>query len=884
VNFRVITQAADNSSGTYFMNFENAPSGSDYDNDEKGYLAYVVSGNSIKVIVYQSGSSAGATQKMGYIIDGVTDAGTYYTVSNNDLVANTQQGGGTWTTVLPSTIDAACHTAGFATSVATVANEECFYAQTGSAAPASKAYNRGVKTHTAGGSTAGQLQSPLWYAAKYGGFKDIDNDGKPSTTAEWDANGDGIPDNYFFVTNPALLETQLSNAFNAILAHAGSASSASVNSGSISSDTRVFQAKFDTSSWSGQLLAFAILSDGSIVTTPSWDASTKIPATRQILTVGSAGTGVPFKWTNLNATQKGQLHPSDSAAIGQLRLNYLRGDQSQELSQGGAFRNRDSPLGDIVNSAPVYVAKPPFRYSDSLETAPYSAFRTANAARTPTVYVGANDGMLHAFDASTNSTLPDPPIAGTEKFAFIPSAVFPNLYQLSSPNYSHLYYDDGTPSVVDAFYAGGWHTVLASGLNKGGREVFALDVTNPDLVTETNAASKVLWEFTSTTDPDLGYTFSRPAIVRMHNGKWAAVFGNGYNGTNTGHAILFVVDIQTGALVAKIDTKQGTATTPNGLATPAAVDLDGDGVVDFVYAGDLLGNMWKFDVRSTTASSWSVAYGGTTPVPLFTAVDANGHPQPITTRPQVGFGPGGAGVVVLFGTGKFIEASDRVVDTANPRPQSFYGIFDPNAGAIGDVITPMQGRSVLQEQDIVAEQAVVVPTIDSSGNTVNVTDNIRVTSQHVVDTTTKRGWFIDLQSPVNGYEGEKQVSDSILRNGKIIFTTTIADPDPCAFGGRSWLMEMDSLTGAQLQYSPFDLNNDKNFNDTDFVTVILNGVATKVPVSGLQSTNGLLTKPGIVSSTNAEYAISPDTSGTLEEHRQNPGPGALGRQSWRQLR
>jgi type IV pilus assembly protein PilY1 len=137
---------------------------------------------------------------------------------------------------------------------------------------------------------------------------------------------------------------------------------------------------------------------------------------------------------------------------------------------------------------------------------------------------------------------------------------------------------------------------------------------------------------------------------------------------------------------------------------------------------------------------------------------------------------------------------------------------------------------------------------------------------------------------VNGYEGEKQVSDPILRNGKIIFTTTIAASDPCAYGGRSWLMEMDSLTGAQLQYSPFDLNNDKNFNDSDFVQVTINGVTTTMPVSGLQSTDGLLTKPGIVAGTNSEYAITPDTSGNLEEHRQNPGPGALGRQSWRQLR
>jgi len=159
-------------------------------------------------------------------------------------------------------------------------------------------------------------------------------------------------------------------------------------------------------------------------------------------------------------------------------------------------------------------------------------------------------------------------------------------------------------------------------------------------------------------------------------------------------------------------------------------------------------------------------------------------------------------------------------------------------------------------------------------------------SSNTVDVTAKHGWYLDLISPANGYEAEKQISDPILRNGKIIFTTTIPDADVCAYGGRSWLMEMDSLTGSALQYSPFDLNNDKQFNDADMVTITVNGVTMTVPISGLQSSDGLLTKPGIVTDPkgSAEYKITPDSSGKLEVHRENPGPGALGRQSWRQLR
>jgi len=354
--------------------------------------------------------------------------------------------------------------------------------------------------------------------------------------------------------------------------------------------------------------------------------------------------------------------------------------------------------------------------------------------------------------------------------------------------------------------------------------------------------------------------------------------------------------VATGTVLAKLDTKVGSTGTPNGLATPAAVDLDADGIIDYVYAGDLQGNMWKFDVRDASASNWKVAYtttdasNNTIPAPLYTAKDTNGNAQPITSRPQVGFGPGGAGMIVLFGTGKFIESTDRTVDTTNPRPQSLYGIFDANSGTNTDMVTSVTSRTAtsqsLQVQSIIAEQSVSINCLDSSGNATTCAYNVRAVSHNIVDVTTKHGWYLDLlKPPTPTYEGERSVNDPVLRNGKIIFTTTIPDPDVCAYGGRSWVMEMDAMSGGQLGYSPFDLNNDKNFGSADMVTVTLaDGSTVTVPASGLQSTGGLLTKPGIVASTDSEYAISPDTSGGLEEHRQNPGPGATGRQSWRQIR
>ncbi|HEY4210626.1 MAG TPA: PilC/PilY family type IV pilus protein [Steroidobacteraceae bacterium] len=894
INFRVISQSADNSSGTYFMNFENAPAGSDYDNDMKGYLSYTVVSGNVNIGMWLTGSSAGATQWMGYTVSGVQDPGTYYLLSNTDsLTANDSTA--KFFSQTQAQIDGACP-ALTAASYVTGTTTYCQYSVADTGGTVQSRYMRGIRAHTPGTSSTGLLKQPLWYAAKYGGFKDISGTGIPDTKATWDSNNDGVPDNYFFVTNASLLENQLSNAFNTILSHAGSASSASVNSGSISSTTRVFQAKFDTDAWGGQLLAFPIATDGTIGS-QSWDASKKFPSTRNILTPNTSGALIPFQWTNLGAvstggttTMQNLLSPDGvTATVAQNRLNYLRGDQTLEQSNSGPFRNRDSQLGDIVDSSPIYVAAPGFRYRDNMETVTYSSFRSSKASRKPVVYVGADDGMLHAFDASTNSDGTDTASAGQEVFGFIPSVVLPNLYSLTKPNYTHQYYEDGTPAVVDAFFSSdtAWHTVLASGLNKGGKEVFALDVTDPAAITEAASTNYLLWEFTNANDADLGFTYSRPAIVKMHDGKWAAIFGNGYDSAGTGHAVLFILDVRTGAVIKKIDTQVGSTGTPNGLATPAVVDVDGDGIVDYVYAGDLRGNMWKFDVTSSNESSWSIPYldASSKPAPLFTANDGTASPgpyaQPITERPQVGFGPAGTGMIVLFGTGKFIEASDRTVDTANPRKQTFYGIFDPNTGASTDVVS---GRSKLTQQTIVAEQAVTVTGTDSAGHPTSASYNVRVVSSNPVDltATTGRGWYLDLVSP-NGYEGEKSVSDPILRNGKIIFTTTIPDPDPCAYGGRSWLMEMDALTGSDLNYSPFDLNNDKKFNDQDLVTVTINGHDVQVPASGLQSTGGLITKPGVVSSQDAEYAISPDTSGTLEEHRQNPGPGAVGRQSWRQV-
>ncbi len=674
------------------------------------------------------------------------------------------------------------------------------------------------------------------------------------------------------VNPPAALASALSSALSGATPRVSAAGAVALSSGAVNAHTLAFETRFDSSQWSGDVEAFALDGSGALLPTAQWSAAAAMPAAgnRQIFTVGSSGTPEIFRWASLDAARQAALIGSDTATVGAQRLDYLRGDSSLEQRNGGTFRNRSSELGDIVDSAPAYVGAPAFRYPDSLESAPYSAFAAAQASRVPALYVGANDGMLHAFRADT----------GQELFAYLPGAVFANLAQLSDPAYSHHYFVDGSPTTGDAFYGGSWHTVLASGLNAGGQGVFALDITQPDAYRESSGASPLLWEFTDAQDADLGDTFSRPSIVRMHNGRWAAVFGNGYNNTapdghasTTGDAVLYVVDLASGALLAKIDTGVGMAQDPtgggrpNGLATAALVDVDGDGNVDYGYAGDLFGNLWKFDFTDADPANWKVAYGaGSAPAPLFVARDASGGAQPITTKPAVSRGPAGQGLIVLFGTGKYLEPGDTLL--ANLSTQSLYGIIDNMTGTDADQVS---GRPVLTQQQITRETTL-------SGGAAPV--SVRVTTANLLGSN--RGWYLDLISPA-GFQGEMLISDPQLSDGQVIFTTFIPSSDPCSAGGRSWLMTLDLFDGAHLDHTPYDLNGDGRFNSADYV----GSGSGAVPASGIATTVGLTARPALLAANSSgacDYLIMAGSTGASETVCRNPGARGFGRQSWRQVR
>jgi type IV pilus assembly protein PilY1 len=520
----------------------------------------------------------------------------------------------------------------------------------------------------------------------------------------------------------------------------------------------------------------------------------------------------------------------------------------------------------------------------SAEYSSYDTFLATKASRTPVLYVGANDGMLHAINANS----------GAELFTYVPRAVYPALSALSDPLYTHAFYVDGSPTSVDAFVSSAWKTLLVATTGAGGHDVFLLDVTSPTSET----ASNVMWDYdgvdgttsvytepanTHTTvkstspDPDMGYTINEPTIVRMHDGDWYALFGNGYSSTNQ-QAVIYLYNINTNVLY-KYSTSTGSSTAPNGMSSPSPVDLDGDRITDAIYAGDLLGNLWKLDVSSNSPSNWKfTTYGNSVPTPLFTAHDSSSNVQPITDRPQVGLDSSGR-LMVYFGTGTYFLTGDNAVPT-NPPVQSFYGIIDDKGNASTDQVKGTSGtdRSELRQQLILASTTIL-------GNT------FRITSTNAM-TSSDKGWFMDLV-PYSGSTqgtavGERVVSDAVLDLGRIVFPTVIPQGNACQFGGESFLMELDASSGAALSSSPLDTNGDGKVNNQDLVTVTYidpttnQSVTKTVAVSGQQSNIGIIKTPAIISAGLVQKKIIIGSTGNHAVITEKGG-NSSGRLSWQQL-
>jgi type IV pilus assembly protein PilY1 len=616
---------------------------------------------------------------------------------------------------------------------------------------------------------------------------------------------------YFAATDPTALTNDLQSILATILAATQSVASVAVNSTGLSTNTVVYQSQFVASDtdqdWTGNLFAFpANPTSGVVDTNPAdavWDAASKLDAQnpmtgRKIATWDPVtGTGIPFEWNSAsppsgiaNSTLLGQdLTTFMADPNGQDVLQYLRGDKTLEKQNGGQFRNRTHILGDIIFSNPTYVAGPAtFNLSSS-----YLAFAAAHAHRSPVIYVGANDGMLHAFDATSGNAT-----SGSELFAYIPRGVYGNLINLASPFYNgrHLFYVDGSPQVADVQFADStWHSVLFGNEGAGGKSIFAIDVTDPaTIVSEATLASHVLWDFTHI---DMGLGFANPVLANTNSGTLLFV-GNGYDSINE-KPFLYALNPQTGVTFSKVDLCAAVPTAcnlavANGLSTPVVVNTSGQSTAsaNMVYAGDLQGNLWRIDISDPVPTNWTVSV-------LLQARGPGGVPQPITTPPTVTLNPRYpqlAGTMVFVGTGQLLG----LPDLGNTSVQSIYGVYDPPGG----YATPLMPGRAPAASDLV-QQFLTSATIGGV--------NVATVTNNAVSLPTTKGWFIDLT--LNS--GERVVNPPQLRSGTIIVTSTVPAPNSCSQGGLSFSYFINFANGSAFTTPQFDVNGDHLLNQSDMV-------------------------------------------------------------------
>lgn len=623
---------------------------------------------------------------------------------------------------------------------------------------------------------------------------------------------------YFSARTPKELSDSLKKALSDIQSKVGAGSAASASSlQPTAGDNFNYVASYETVKWVGNLEARTV-NLTTFVTSKSatWcaenvaaDAAQGIlpcdgtmakrvaDDSRNILfSVGPTTLG-SFKYDNLNATQKPYFEstflsnnlsqwPDLTTGVGGQRqlavgsgiVEFLRGqqgleDRSSNAADNRIFRIRETTLGDITESQPAFISKPVFNYTDS----GYEAFKTEQSGRAGRIYVGANDGMLHAFNSAN----------GQEVWAFVPTPVIPKMWKLADRDYAtnHVNLVNGDPTIAEVCVAtpavcaatatkSSWRTVLVGGLSGGGRGYYALDITNPN-------TPQLLWEFTARTQPNLGYTFGTPVITKLANGRWVALLTSGYNngtkdndgttvygsaqdklnqqpGDGRGH--LYVVDIQTGVEIKHFSTGEGTTDTPSGLGQISAFadDVSKNNLAKYVYSGDLLGNLWRFDLDAAT---------NTTPFKLATLVGpAPGNlAQPITTAPQLGVI--NKKRVVFVGTGKYLELSDLNPTTEK---QTLYAIKDDNL--LSSLGNP---RSSLKPQVI-------------------TTDNDTRTATNVpVNFDTDLGWRVDFPDA-----GERMNIEPLLVNGVLLAPTVVPQSTSCSPGGYRWFNYFNYRTGSSV--------------------------------------------------------------------------------------
>lgn len=906
VDFRVVYQDLAAGQGRFYVNWEDSEQGGDYDQDISGYIKYWFSADRTKLYVetHATGYSSGNPQGFGYIITGTRQEGprfhsgaanfSYAQPSPVDVYRAIGDSDQRVSTLSPARINGV---AGSRINADGGCNR-CLSANgwdTGGV-PVDQRGRPSVAVYDVDGSAGETLRDPMWYAAKWGGFDDLDRNGRPSGLGEWarrnrsrppyasmpDAEAAKVvpPDNYFFASNPGQLPKALRDALVVADESNLSRSGLTMTSRVLTPDgdrtgTRAFTASF-TGDWTGEVTAWGFDANG--VPVPRANASERLtsrnPNSRLILTRGASG-GVPFEWARIDSGLRASLNVDPVTGLvdgrGAARLDYLRGVPDGEQRNGGAFRDRSRRLGDVVNSTPAYVGAPRMVHRIGSPDSSYDAFRSANASRRPMVYVGANDGMLHGFDVATME----------ERIAYVPRMLGDSLRYLTDPGYEHRFYVDGSPFSADVKVDGAWKTLLFSSVGAGGQGLFALDVTAPDAFSASAASTIARWEFSDANDADLGYVLGRVTprgdltpnqILRQRDGTAWLVIGNGVasdssdTSVGTGGAWLFVIRAagpvgaswQRGVDYFKIRAGNQNA---NGLGMPFLVDNDNDGVVDTAYAGDLRGNVWKFDLSSSQPSSWSVALGGR---PMFVARNADGTVQPITAAPvaapldrRIG------GTFVVVGTGKYYEKAD----SSSVDRQTVYGLWDN-----GSVIS---GRGQLVEQTLSA----------ASGAYRDLTShNVCVSTRQAgcADAGAGRlvrGWYIDLATG-GGAPAERVIfNPSVDESADLLVTTTIpGNLDSCDGDGVTWFIRLSLMSGGSLKVPLYDTNGDGRITTADRTAS-----AVRTPGGGGGEPARVRRVPGPGEGTPPCFVAQGDDAGQIGRVRTACARVDTGRLNWREI-
>ena len=755
-------------------------------------------------------------------------------------------------------------------------------------------------------------------------------------------NGHGA---FFSATNPQAFSSGLIEALKRTKERVGTGASLAANSTQLTNGTVAYQANYYTAKWKGDLRALPINSStGVISTNQSWSAATQLNAAatvngtlrtypnRKVVTYAppasgtGAGTFVSFANGNNDTTppviSAAELNALGSSSQAQAQMvDYLRGDNTLEQSNGvGSYRNRETPLGDIVDSQPVYSGAPnpnefenqSFTGMTNTATSGDNSFNawavgTVDSSGNPVpspasqretlVFVAANDGMLHAFDATT----------GNEVYAYLPGAVITGgnaatgsaaqLASLSNPSYGtgvpHQYYNDGELTIADVFYSSAWHTVLVGTTGRGPAEaVYALDITNPASITP-------LWERSAndgrSNSQYIGQMVGKPVIAKVQDGTvssdWQVLIGNGYNSTS-GQAALLEFNVYDGTLSVHTTTNRaGFSSAPNGLAAPVAwMDDPATGVSDVAYAGDLQGQVWRFPLATATTSgngSNQVTTYKPDPLTLGTTTatgkvvfltqllgntaSATLQPQPITAGMLAGADPVTGNVWLFFGTGQYLSATGSPNDLTNNQVESWYGVIaQTGAGTqtLGADVTKLVKRQITYELD--GNPAATPPTLGVRTVTLLPTPS---------DMTGMLGWYMNLVQPITDSSGavtgsnalgERMVTPNQFQGNLLLGTTRIpVVTDVCNPSGNGWVMAVDPFTGTNPSAGFFLVNGGNG-------TVTLGGKA--VPIAGV-SFSSLPNNPIFVG---GDMLMSFD-NGNTSSLMTSGSTGAMRRVSWQEL-